>query len=82
MEPLGIFELIVLVFEPSTLLFWFSLTALKGICCQGKSSDKRIARYLLGTKRQTDKVSNNLMNTVEHLADKEPDISGTKTELK
>ncbi len=56
---LSVFQLIVLGLQRASLLFWF--TALISI--------------IFSTKQQTDKVSEWLVNTVEHLAAKEPDIS-------
>ena len=38
-------------------------------------NDKPTVHYLPSTKQQTDKVLNQLLNIVEHLTAKEPDIS-------
>lgn len=42
---------------------------------QPNSCDKPNAQHLIDTKWYTDKVSDELVNTAEHLALKEPDIS-------
>ncbi len=47
-----------------------------------KSSDKSTVRYLPSTKQQTDKVSSWLVNIVDHLAAKEPDIRSQKNRAK
>ncbi len=57
----------------STELFGFQLSSAlfqgaAGNCFQWKSFDKATVHCLPSTKRQTDKVSNLLMNTVELLA--------------
>ncbi len=83
-----------LVVRPTTLPFWFTLAALivlflvvAGSCFQIKSSKIPIVHYLLSTKHQTDTVRDQLVNIVEHLTAKEPDIFlrswwRPKTELK
>ncbi len=67
-KQFSIFQLTVFVLQPPTLLFWFRLTALTGVILQRKSSNKPTAHYLLSAKRQISKVSNQLVNIVEHLA--------------
>lgn len=59
-----------------TLLFWFSLTALISLISNRnrqlfsvkKKSDKPTAHYLSRTKQWTDKVRNQPVDKVEHLA--------------
>ncbi len=69
------------LFSGTTLLFWFTRTALISVVSshsrlkRRKSSDKSTIRYMPSTKRQTDKVSGKLVNMVEPLAADRPDIS-------
>ncbi len=69
----SIFQLIVLVLRPTTLLFWFTVTAVISIII--RQLYKPVVPYLSSTKWQTDTVSNQLVNIMEHLAAKEPDVS-------
>lgn len=70
MKRFSIFQLIVWVLWPTTLLFWFNLTALVKpaavVSCflaKKKSFDKLTAHYLHSTEQQTDEVSDQLVNT-------------------
>ncbi len=58
MELYTIFQPIVLVLQPSTLLFWFILTALISVV---SSHSGLFVHYLPSAKLQTDKVSNQLV---------------------
>ncbi len=58
-----------------SLFSQLSPTLSPGSCFQQKSSFKSTAHHLPSTKQHTDKVSNQLVNIMEHLAAKEPDIS-------
>ncbi len=80
MKLFSVLQLIVSIVRPATSLFCFTLTALISIisssdCFQCKSVDRPTAVYLLSTKWQTDKVTIQLLNIVEHLALKETQIS-------
>lgn len=65
-ELYNFFQLIVLVFQPTTLLFWFRLTALIAPFSM---------KNLLSTKQQIYEVSFKVVNKVEHLAARKPDTS-------
>ena len=81
-ERFSIFQPIVLVFWAATLPSWFTLTALVVLfsatacsCFHQNGLWKPTVHYLLTTKQQQNKVSDQLVNIVEHLAVQEPDIS-------
>lgn len=71
----------VLVHPSST-----SSPATAGSCFPWKRSDKPTVHSLPSTKQQAEKVSEQLVNIVNHLVSKEPDLSfkkmDTKAELK
>lgn len=61
----------------SRSLYWFSTPDQPYFkqqqATKTKSYSKPTACFLLSIKQQTDKISNTLVNTFEHLATKEPD---------
>lgn len=72
-------------FVLASLLFWFSLNFLMVSfsavpSCLWKRKEKNT--LLLRTKQQPNKVSDQLVNTVEYLAAKEPHISLVETKTR
>lgn len=71
MKRFSFFEIIVLVSWLTTFLFGLLNRAV--FFLSKKSSDKSTVNYVSNIKQQTEKVSNSLINRLEHLAAQEPD---------